>query len=325
MGAVFALFAGWFYWTPKIFGLNFDWFFSKVHFWILFIGVNFMGRMFFDNSLAHSSAHKPVGTPTEGKRFSHLSSGGSPSEDPNFVVFFENVKSSKKEIYKCLRRKAGVYLIINNITKDVYVGSSVNLSKRMVCHFYHANSTKDTKIVITRAMKKYKLENFSLAILEFCAPYISICLELEQKWIEYYKPRYNVLTTAGSSSGFRHSMDTINKLKQLLKAENHPKYGSVSSDETRQAIREGVKEFYRTHTHKHKGLKGVLSPQYGIGGQFVFCYSEKGEELTFPSVNGAKQHFKVRWTTIKKNLDTNNWVTLQGEKWVLQSTPRQNT
>ena len=89
-------------------------------------------------------------------------------------------------------------------------------------------------------------------------------------------------------------MDTINKLKQLLKAANHPKYGSVSSDETRQAIREGVKEFYRTHTHKYKGLKGVLSPQYGIGGQFVFCYSEKGEELTFPSVNGAKQYFKVR-------------------------------
>jgi hypothetical protein len=44
--------------------------------------------------------------------------------------------------------------------------------------------------------------------------------------------------------------------------------------------------------------------------------------LIFPSINGAKQHFKVRWLTIKKNLDTNNWVTLEGEKWVLQSTPR---
>ncbi|MDB5422514.1 MAG: hypothetical protein JWR59_2461 [Brevundimonas sp.] len=30
-------------------------------------------------------------------------------------------------------------------------------------------------------MKKYKLENFSLAIVEFCAPNISICLNLEQK------------------------------------------------------------------------------------------------------------------------------------------------
>ena len=71
-------------------------------------------------------------------------------------------------IYKELRNKAGVYLFINNLTKDLYVGSSVNLTKRMTSHFYHANSDKFTKIVITRAMRKYQLENFSLAILEFC-------------------------------------------------------------------------------------------------------------------------------------------------------------
>ncbi|MDB5422513.1 MAG: endonuclease [Brevundimonas sp.] len=80
----------------------------------------------------------------------------------------------------------------------------------------------------------------------------------------------------------------------MLKDVNHPKYGSVSSAETREAISKGVKEFYRTHTHKSKGLKGVFSPQYGIGGKFVFCYNEKGKELIFPSINGAKQHFKVR-------------------------------
>jgi cytochrome c oxidase subunit 1 len=40
MGAVFALFAGWFYWTPKILGLEYNRLLSKVHFWILFIGVN---------------------------------------------------------------------------------------------------------------------------------------------------------------------------------------------------------------------------------------------------------------------------------------------
>ena len=40
MGAVFALFAGWYYWTPKILGLDYNRLLSKVHFWILFIGVN---------------------------------------------------------------------------------------------------------------------------------------------------------------------------------------------------------------------------------------------------------------------------------------------
>ena len=40
MGAVFALFAGFYYWTPKIVGRNFNDFLGKIHFWTLFIGVN---------------------------------------------------------------------------------------------------------------------------------------------------------------------------------------------------------------------------------------------------------------------------------------------
>jgi hypothetical protein len=43
--------------------------------------------------------------------------------------------------------------------------------------------------------------------------------------------------------------------------------------------------------------------------------------LIFPSINGAKQHFKVRWSLVKKNLDTGNWITLDGEKWIIRSTP----
>jgi cytochrome c oxidase subunit 1 len=40
MGAVFALFSGWYFWIPKILGLSYSKFAGKVHFWILFIGVN---------------------------------------------------------------------------------------------------------------------------------------------------------------------------------------------------------------------------------------------------------------------------------------------
>jgi cytochrome c oxidase subunit 1 len=40
MGAVFALFSAWYFWIPKILGLEYNILLSKVHFWLLFIGVN---------------------------------------------------------------------------------------------------------------------------------------------------------------------------------------------------------------------------------------------------------------------------------------------
>ena len=40
MGAVFALYSAWYFWIPKILGLDYNRMLGKVHFWILFIGVN---------------------------------------------------------------------------------------------------------------------------------------------------------------------------------------------------------------------------------------------------------------------------------------------
>jgi len=40
MGAVFAIFAGWYYWIPKITGLEYPEILGKLHFWLFFFGVN---------------------------------------------------------------------------------------------------------------------------------------------------------------------------------------------------------------------------------------------------------------------------------------------
>ena len=40
MGAVFAIFAGWYYWYPKMFGHMYNETLGKVHFWMMFVGVN---------------------------------------------------------------------------------------------------------------------------------------------------------------------------------------------------------------------------------------------------------------------------------------------
>jgi cytochrome c oxidase subunit 1 len=40
LGAVFAIFAGWYYWFPKMTGYEYSEFLGKLHFWLTFIGAN---------------------------------------------------------------------------------------------------------------------------------------------------------------------------------------------------------------------------------------------------------------------------------------------
>ena len=40
MGAVFALYSAWYFWIPKILGIDYNKCWGKVHFWVLFLGVN---------------------------------------------------------------------------------------------------------------------------------------------------------------------------------------------------------------------------------------------------------------------------------------------
>ena len=43
MGAVFALYSAWYFWIPKILGLDYSIMLGKAHFWVLFIGVRDKG------------------------------------------------------------------------------------------------------------------------------------------------------------------------------------------------------------------------------------------------------------------------------------------
>jgi len=113
--------------------------------------------------------------------YSNFCEKKSPVNPNEFIVFFDNVLENKKNIYKELKNKSGVYVFINNINNELYVGSSINLSKRMVSYFYYTNSDKLSKSIIIRAMKKYGLQNFSLGIKEFCKKNSQTCLDLEQK------------------------------------------------------------------------------------------------------------------------------------------------
>lgn len=42
----------------------------------------------------------------------------------------------------------------------------------------------------------------------------------------------------------------------------------------------------------------------------------------FPSINAARQQFKIRWRYNKNIIDTGKYMFLNGENWIIQSMPR---
>ena len=93
-----------------------------------------------------------------------------------------------------------------------YIGSSINLSKRLSNYYnYTFLSKPQHKMLIYKALLKHGHSNFSLEILEYCDSHNII--EREQHYIDNIKPEYNVLPVAGSRLGYLHKEETLIKFK----------------------------------------------------------------------------------------------------------------
>jgi group I intron endonuclease len=84
-------------------------------------------------------------------------------------------------------------------------------------------------MLIYKALLEYGYSKFSLEILEYCTP--EKCIEREQYYINLLKPKYNILKTAGSTLGYKHTKETLAKMSVAKKGKNHPLYGKKISEE----------------------------------------------------------------------------------------------
>lgn len=88
-----------------------------------------------------------------------------------------------------MARISGVYQIVNTITGDFYIGSSIDLKKRKKEHFsennwkYHPNK-------LYKDMKQYGKDNFLFKPVWLCNP--EDLRKYEQLAIEKYNPKYNI-------------------------------------------------------------------------------------------------------------------------------------
>lgn len=117
--------------------------------------------------------------------------------------------------------KIGVYAWYNNINGKFYIGSGDPLYLRISDYYQKWYMESRSNLYIIRALSKYGIGNFTLYILEYTNG--DQLIECEQKWIDLLKPEYNLNPNAGNSKGYIHTLESIEKMKNLAKGRKHSK------------------------------------------------------------------------------------------------------
>lgn len=112
-----------------------------------------------------------------------------------------------------------VYLITNLVNGKRYIGyTSKTLAHRRQQHFQNAKRSKNSGMLISRAIKKYGRDNFRFEILDDGLSVEEAC-KLEVKFIAERKPEYNI--KAGGVSG-SHVIKTTKAMREARKARWKP-------------------------------------------------------------------------------------------------------
>lgn len=126
---------------------------------------------------------------------------------------------------------SGIYLILNKVTLDYYIGSAFTgrFYSRFSNHLFNFNGNK----IIKNAVKKYHISSFTFIILELFSETVTRennrkLLDLEDFYLKSLLPNYNILTEAGSSFGYKQSEITRIKMKCNYSEERRAAIGSLN-------------------------------------------------------------------------------------------------
>ena len=147
------------------------------------------------------------------------------------AVSYSDADVQKLTIYKENKNKSGIYRWTNKTTGSSYIGSALNLSRRFTNYYslkFVNREVNKGNSIISRALLKYGYSNFKLDILEYCDS--SVLIEKEQYYLDKLNPKYNILTTAGSIAGYRHSEASLELIRAAILGKKH-------SDETKEKMR----------------------------------------------------------------------------------------
>lgn len=208
------------------------------------------------------------------------------------IFVYSDPKSEKASILTDNRGKSGIYMWKNKINGKIYIGSSVDLAKRLR-NYFNISYLSDLKdiMLIYKALLAHGFVNFRLEILEHCES--SELLKREQHYIDLLKPEYNILKIAGSRLGVKHSEEAKAKIKA----------GALGrSEEALAKNREHLKKLNASQKHKdHLAKLNASLEHIAIHAKPVIVINtDNGESVEFRSMTQAAKYFKVHTETIRR-------------------------
>lgn len=117
---------------------------------------------------------------------------------------------------------SGIYIIRNTITKQCYVGSSINIGKRWAAHKDQLRRKIHHSPYFQRSWHKYGEYAFTFHIMEELPPEKLLLEYNEQNYIDLFNPSFNVSKTAGKPN-WTPEMKTAMSIK--LTGRNNPNFG----------------------------------------------------------------------------------------------------
>lgn len=158
---------------------------------------------------------------------------------------------------KHLPRKGGIYEIRNLANGKLYVGSAVDLQKRLLEHRRTLRLNFHRNRKLQNAFNKYGEKFFEVKVLELVEQTEQL-LEREQFWLDVtqaVKNGYNILEKAGSNLGLKWSEESC-ELSSRIRRKIHK--GFISPEGEKVVIKNMI-AFCREHNLQHGTMYGLAT------------------------------------------------------------------
>lgn len=159
----------------------------------------------------------------------------------------------------------------NKLNGKKYVGSSVDLRRRLM-EYYNANRLmKYNNMPINSALLKHGYQSFSLTILEFCDK--DNIMSKEKYYFEIYEPEYNILKIPGSpsrGSGWTHSEATIENMRAAASQRSPETLAKISEAQSKN-IKVEVTDLETNTTTSYHSVRATARA-LGIDRRYILHY-----------------------------------------------------